>query len=60
MVLQDDIRARAAANTQKTQYLLTIVAGIFLPLSFITGLLGINVGTFRWPRRALTGSGSSS
>ncbi|KPH59211.1 CorA family divalent cation transporter [Novosphingobium aerophilum] len=44
VVLQDDIRARAAANTQKTQYLLTIVAGIFLPLSFITGLLGINVG----------------
>jgi zinc transporter len=25
-------------------YLLTMVAAIFLPLSFITGLLGINVG----------------
>ena len=24
--------------------MLTIVAGIFLPLSFLTGLLGINVG----------------
>ncbi len=44
IVLQDDIRARAAAATQRTQYLLTIVAGIFLPLTFITGLLGINVG----------------
>lgn len=44
IVLQDDIRARTAAATQRTQNLLTIVAGIFLPLSFITGLLGINVG----------------
>lgn len=44
LVLQDDLRARAAAQTQQTQNLLTIVAGIFLPLSFITGLLGINVG----------------
>ncbi|WP_260925575.1 zinc transporter ZntB [Novosphingobium sp. 9] len=43
VVLQDDIRARAAANSQKTQYLLAIMAGIFLPLSFLTGLLGINV-----------------
>lgn len=44
LVLQDDMRARAAANTQRTQYVLAIVAGIFLPLTFITGLLGINVG----------------
>lgn len=44
LVLQDDIRARAAANTQRTQYVLAVVAGLFLPLSFITGLLGINVG----------------
>ncbi|HKR90674.1 zinc transporter ZntB [Novosphingobium sp.] len=44
IVLQDDIRARVAASTQRTQNMLTIVAGIFLPLSFITGLLGINVG----------------
>lgn len=44
VVLQDDIRARAAANTQRTQYVLAVVAGTFLPLTFITGLLGINVG----------------
>ncbi|WP_159980787.1 MULTISPECIES: CorA family divalent cation transporter [unclassified Novosphingobium] len=44
IVLQDDIRARAAANSQRTQYVLAVVAGIFLPLTFITGLLGINVG----------------
>jgi zinc transporter len=44
VVLQDEIRARAVAGSERTQHLLTVVAGIFLPLSFITGLLGINVG----------------
>jgi zinc transporter len=43
LVLQDDIRARAAASTERTQNMLTMVAGIFLPLTFLTGLLGINV-----------------
>ena len=28
----------------KTMYVLSIVAGIFLPLGLLTGLLGINVG----------------
>ena len=28
----------------KTMYMLSIVAAVFLPLSFLTGLLGINVG----------------
>jgi zinc transporter len=44
LVLQDEVRARAVANTDRTSYLLTIVAAIFLPLGFLTGLLGINVG----------------
>lgn len=44
LVLQDDLRARAIASTDRTSYLLTIVAAIFLPLGFVTGLLGINVG----------------
>ncbi len=44
LVLQDDIRARALSRSERTSYLLTIVAAIFLPLGFITGLLGINVG----------------
>ena len=44
LVLQDDLNNRAAAQSNKTMYLLSIVAAIFLPLSFITGLLGINVG----------------
>ncbi len=28
----------------RTMYLLGIITGFFLPLSFLTGLLGINVG----------------
>ena len=44
LVLQDELRARALARSESVTYKLTMVAGIFLPLTFITGLLGINVG----------------
>lgn len=44
LVLQDELRARSLASSEHATYMLTIVAGIFLPLSFVTGLLGINVG----------------
>ncbi|WP_412071330.1 CorA family divalent cation transporter [Qipengyuania sp. SS22] len=44
LVLQDEIRAPSLASSEHATYMLTIVAGIFLPLSFLTGLLGINVG----------------
>lgn len=44
LVLQDDIRARAVARSGRTNFLLTVLASVFLPLTFLTGLLGINVG----------------
>ncbi len=44
LVLQDDLNNRVANQSNKTMYMLSIVAAIFLPLGFITGLLGINVG----------------
>lgn len=44
VVLMDELRARAIASSDRTNYLLTIIAAIFLPLGFLTGLLGINVG----------------
>ena len=44
LVLQDELRARSLASSEHATYMLTIVAGIFLPLGFLTGLLGINVG----------------
>ena len=43
-VLQDQIRMAIADQTNRAMYLLTVIAAIFLPLSFVTGLLGINVG----------------
>ena len=44
LVLQDELRARSVASNEHATYMLTIVAGIFLPLGFLTGLMGINVG----------------
>jgi len=44
LVLQDDLNNRAARDSSRTMYVLSVVAAIFLPLSFVTGLLGINVG----------------
>jgi zinc transporter len=44
VVIMDELRARSLAAAERTNYLLTIVAAIFLPLTFVTGLLGINVG----------------
>lgn len=43
VVLMDELRARALARSDRTNYLLTVVAAIFLPLGFLTGLLGVNV-----------------
>jgi zinc transporter len=44
LVLKDDIANRLSEQLNRNMYVLSIVAAIFLPLSFITGLLGINVG----------------
>lgn len=43
VVLQDELRARAQAITQEATYKLGVMAGVFLPLTFLTGLLGSNV-----------------
>jgi zinc transporter len=42
-VIQDELRNRMSENMNRTMYVLTVFAAILLPLSFITGLLGINV-----------------
>ena len=43
-VVQEELAARMAEQMNRTMYVLSIVAGIFLPLGLLTGLLGINVG----------------
>lgn len=42
-ILQDAIEQRTRESTHRTMYLLSVVATFFLPLTFITGLLGMNV-----------------
>lgn len=43
-VTRDEIVSRRADELNTRVYVLTILAGVFLPLSVITGLFGMNVG----------------
>jgi len=43
-VIHEELASRLSDQLNKRMYLLTIVAALFLPMSFLTGLLGINVG----------------
>ena len=42
-ITQEELRSHLAEQMNKAMYTLSIVAAIFLPLSLLTGLLGINV-----------------
>jgi len=44
VVTQEEISNQIAEQMNSRMYMLSIVALIFLPLSFLTGLLGVNVG----------------
>ena len=43
-VTQDELSSHLEQQMNRNMYVLSIVAGIFLPLGLFTGLLGINVG----------------
>lgn len=43
-VIHEELLNRRSEEMNKRMYVLSIVAAIFLPLGFLTGLLGINVG----------------
>jgi zinc transporter len=43
-ILQEEVLARHSEQTNRRLYLLSIVAAIFLPLGFVAGLLGVNLG----------------
>ncbi|NQV58869.1 MAG: zinc transporter ZntB [Alphaproteobacteria bacterium] len=43
-VVHDEMVTLASEAMNRTMYMLTLVATIILPLSFVTGLLGMNVG----------------
>lgn len=42
-IIQDELSSNLSERMNKNMYVLSIIAGIFLPLTLITGLLGINV-----------------
>ena len=42
-LLADELLGLLSERMNRTMYLLTVVAALFLPLGFVTGLLGINV-----------------
>lgn len=44
VVVQEELMNRLSEKMNRTMYVLSIVAALFLPLGFLTGLLGINVG----------------
>lgn len=44
LVVQEEMLNRVAQEQNDRVYLLSVVAAIFLPLTFVTGMLGMNVG----------------
>lgn len=42
-VAQEELLSRLSEHTTKRMYVLSVISAIFLPLTFLTGLLGINV-----------------
>lgn len=43
-IIKDDLAAVSGEKMNKNMYLLSIMTAVFLPLSFLTGLLGVNLG----------------
>ncbi len=43
-VVQEELTQKYTQQTERRMYVLAIITSVFLPLGFLTGLLGINVG----------------
>ena len=43
-VAHEEFSSRMAEQMNSRMYVLSLIAGLFLPLGFLTGLLGVNVG----------------
>jgi zinc transporter len=51
-IVQDELTTRLSEQMNRNMYVLSVIAGIFLPLSLLTGLLGVNVAGIpgdKWP-----------
>lgn len=47
-LLQEEIAGRISVSTNRNLYFLSIVTTIFLPITLITGIFGMNVGGVPW------------
>ena len=47
-LLQDELAGRLGEATNRNLYILSIVTTVFLPITLITGLFGMNVGGLPW------------
>jgi zinc transporter len=43
-IVKDELTSALSDKMNKNLYLLSVIAAVFLPLGFLTGLLGVNVG----------------
>lgn len=43
-VTQEELASQLSEEANRRMYLLSVVAAVFLPLGFLTGLMGINIG----------------
>ena len=43
-IVKDELASQLSDRLNKNTYVLSVIAAIFLPLGFLTGLLGINIG----------------
>lgn len=43
-IIQEELSTRIAERMNETMYVISVCTALFLPLGFLTGLLGINVG----------------
>ena len=44
VLVQEEIHSKTSEQLNSRMYVLSVIAAVFLPLGFVTGLLGINVG----------------
>jgi len=44
ILIQEELANKMSEQMNKKMYMLSIISAIFLPLTFLTGLLGINIG----------------
>lgn len=47
-LVQDEMASRIGEETNRNLYFLSIVAAVFLPISIIAGIFGMNVGGIPW------------